>query len=108
MIDRVGDVKIAVRPKRHGADALELPGFNAGRAPALDKIALRIELTDARVLAELRDVEVAGGVAQRVADIAELSGLSARRAADGVKQLAVGRINPHAVIMRIADDDVAL
>src|SRR5262249_51372461 len=76
--------------------------------PALDELAVGVELADALVVAELRDVEVAVGVLHRVADVAELPRLLAALAAERAQQLALGRVDAEAVVVRIADEEVAV
>ena len=51
--------------ERHGPNACELTWLGTWRSPALDEVAVRIELADALILAELCEVEVAGPVAGR-------------------------------------------
>ena len=72
------------------------------------KLALRIKLADPLVLAELGDEVVAVVILHDIADVAELTGSGARRAAELAQFDAFGRVNAKAVIVRIADDQVAV
>ena len=53
MVAGVRDVEVAVGPERQGANAGELARLRSRRAPALDELAVGIELGDALVFAEL-------------------------------------------------------
>ena len=107
----VGDVEqVAVAgPRARAAHAANWPGPVPALAPALDELAVRVELGDALVLAELGDVVVAVGVLHHVADVAELARLGAGLAADSVLAAPCRRaIDAEAVVVRIADDQVAV
>ena len=108
MVASVGKIQIAVGPQRHGPHTRELAKLSAGAAPALHELAVGIELGDALVVAKLGDVKVAVLVTQAIADIAELARFAARIAADRPQQLALRRIDAHAMIVRIADDEVVI
>src|SRR5205807_7670359 len=98
MVAGVGDVKVAVGAERHGADAGELAFLDAGRAPAMVERAVGLQFGNAVIITPLGDVEIAGLVANGIADVAEQSRFGARLAADGSEQVAVGRVDTHAVI----------
>src|SRR4029079_19317877 len=65
-------------------------------------------LGDALGLAELRDVVEAALVLHRVADVAELPRRGAGLAAEGAQQLALRRVDAQAVVVRVADEEVAV
>src|SRR5262249_31818900 len=108
VIDGIGRVQVAIRPEGKGADAGELPGLVALLAPALHEPAVAIQLRNALILAELGDVKKAVSVLDRVADVAELSGARAHFTAEFAQLGAVGRVDAQAVIVRIANDEVAV
>src|SRR5439155_70449 len=104
----VGDVEVAVRPDGEGAGPRELSGLRAGAAPALHQSAFAVELGNALVLAELGDVVEAVGVLHHVADVAKLPRLRPRLAAEATQLFAFGRVDAEAVVVRIADNEVAV
>src|SRR5262245_24114932 len=108
MIASIRGVQVAVGADRQGADAGELARVGAWFAPTGEELAVRVELADPLVLAELRDIVVARFVAHRVTDVAELAGGRALFAADALEQDAVGRIDADRRVVRIADDQVAV
>ena len=71
-------------------------------------MAVVVELGDAMVLAELRDIVKAILILHHVADVAELSRQRARLAAELFQLFALRRIDAEAVIMRIADDEIVV
>src|SRR5262249_19853399 len=75
-------------------------------APALDELAVAIELADPLILAEFADVIEAVPVLHDVADIAELPWLRAADAANGFQFLSFRRIDAERVIVGIADNEV--
>src|SRR5262249_15161106 len=109
MITRVRCIKQIVRPDPQGTDAAELPGLCSLTAPGAEEVSLRVELGDAPVFAELRNVPVAACILNHIADVAELprtgSGLAAERRAQLNTFVAV---QAEAVVVRITHDEVVI
>src|SRR5262249_26576431 len=108
VIDRVRDVEQAVRPQGQAADSAELARGGAHLAPRLDYLAARVQFRDPFAQVELGDVIIAIRVLNRIADVAILPWLGPRRAGEDWQFLALGRIDAQAVVVRIADDQVAV
>src|SRR5262249_20671874 len=104
----VGGVEVAVGAERQRPNAAELTRLLAVAAPGEEELAVGVELADAMVLAELGDVPVAVGVLNDVADVAELPGPGAGLAAEVAQLDAVGVVDAPAVVMGVADDEVAV
>src|SRR5205085_9266298 len=98
------------RPQRQRPDAAELARLGPRLAPALDEAEAGVELADAVVLAELGDVVIAVVVLDHVTDVAELAWPAAGLAAEDAQLLAlgVGRVDADAVVVRIAEEEVAV
>src|SRR5437763_1414738 len=89
--------------------SLCLCGESSSKPYPLHAVVLAVDHVDAPLaVPELRDVEKAVGVLHRVADVAELSRLRTRLAADGFQELAVRRVDAEAMVVRIADEQVAV
>src|SRR5260370_15873803 len=108
LVAGVGDIKIAVRAQRQRSDTAELSRLGARTSPAAEAAALWVELADALVLAEFRDVIVAVAVLHGVTDVSKLAGGRAGVAAKHLYFRAVGTVNAQAVIVGIADQQVAV
>src|SRR6266852_8292156 len=108
MVASVGDVQITVRSQGERPGARQLTRLVAGTAPALEEFAVRIELTDPAIFAEFRDVIKTVGVLHGVANVAELPRLMAGFTPDLLQLHALGIINPQAMIVRIADQEIAV
>src|SRR5262249_22380204 len=104
----VRHVEVAVGPQRQRPRALELPRLAAGAAEGAHELAAGVELADPLHLAELADVVEAVLVLHHVADVAELARSAAGPAPDLAQLLALGRVDPEAVVVRVADDQVAV
>src|SRR5205807_735243 len=107
VIARIRSIEQAVRSESERSEPLELPGASAAAPPAHDKLAVRVQLRDPVVLAELRDVVEAVGILHHVRDIAELPGFLPRGAADHSQLRAISSVHTQTVVVRIADDQVA-
>src|SRR5262249_26433017 len=116
MVASVGHVQVAVfGTEGQGPSAGELAGLRSGTAPALDKSAIGVELADPMGRVELGDVIVAVFILHDIADVAELPRTFACLAAD-LADLpgsfapvdAVERIDADAIVVRIADEEIAV
>src|SRR5262249_55638609 len=71
-VTRARGIEEIVRPDPQGTDGAELPGLCSLTAPGAEEVSLRVELGDASVFAELRNVPVAACILNHIADVAEL------------------------------------
>src|SRR5262249_15685084 len=104
----VGDVEQPVGPQSQGAGAGELAGSAALAAPGGDVVPGGVEFGDPLHLAELRHVEEALLVRDHVAEVAELPRGAAGAGGDDTELRSVVAVDAEAVVVRIADDQVAV
>src|SRR5262249_1532091 len=90
------------------ADTAEFARAGALLAPRLHDVPVGIHLGDALVQLELRGVVIPVLILHAGADVAELARLMSGRAAELAQFLALGSVEADAVVVRVADDEVAV
>ena len=108
MVGRIHHVEEAVWSQSQSANTAELPWLRADASPGLDEVAVLIELADPLVFAKLGDIEKAVRILDDVADVAEFPRPGAGLTAVDAQLLTVGRVDSPAVVMRIADEQIAV
>src|SRR5262245_12417894 len=107
MVASVRHVEKAVRAECQRPRPRKLPRLRALAPPALHDLAVRVQLRDPFVLAELGDIVITVFILDRITDIGKLAGFCACLAADLPQLDAGGGVNPQAVVMRVAHQQVA-